>query len=74
MALVKTFKGDYCKAFTLCTIGCAFSYISPFIINQMIGFLKDDNCEDEYYGYKLLAILGVTQLISYMVFEHMLFI
>ena len=55
-----------------CMTAAIFSYGAPFLINMIIDFVKDPEAENTY-GFKLLGILIGTQLLAYIINEHMTF-
>ena len=68
-AIFKAFQGEFCTAFALCLFGASLSYISPFIVQRLISFLESDD-QDTMDGFKLLAVLGASQLCSYVILTH----
>lgn len=71
-AVLYTFKKEFAVAFGSCLVGTMLSFLSPFIINMIITFLESKN-PDSIYGFQLLGILIATQLVSYLIFQHVLF-
>jgi hypothetical protein len=55
-------------------IAAMFSYISPFIVKEIIDFLQGkDPGMDNNYCFQLMGILVGSQFISYILSEHMLY-
>lgn len=40
-SIISAYKWQYLIAFTFCMIAALFSYISPFIVKEIIDFLED---------------------------------
>jgi ABC-type multidrug transport system fused ATPase/permease subunit len=74
-SIIRAYKWEYLTAFFFCMIAASISYISPFIVQKIINFLegKTEHGDDLYYCWKLLGILVGSQLISYILYEHMLY-
>ena len=54
----------------------AFSYIAPYLVQLLIKWLNDTDIEhmgDLNYAFSVLAALVGSQLMSYILYEHMLY-
>ena len=55
-------------------LAACFSYISPFIVQKIINWIQGKDKvhgDDNNYVFILLAALVGSQLMSYILFEHM---
>lgn len=55
-------------------LAACFSYISPFIVQKIINWIQGKDKvhgDDKNYVFILLAALVGSQLMSYILFEHM---
>jgi hypothetical protein len=55
-------------------LAACFSYISPFIVQLIIQWITgkdEEHADDINYVFILLAMLVGSQLMSYILFEHM---
>ena len=74
LSIFKAYKWQYLIAFTFCMIAALFSYISPFVVKEIIDFLEGKSeDQDNMYCYQLMAILVGSQFFSYILSEHMLY-
>ena len=75
--VIRAFTRDLCLQFFMGTTTAAFQFASPYIIYRLINFIKDsgDNPGLEWdkisEGVYLCIALLLTQIMAYMVNEHM---
>lgn len=71
-AIFNTYKSEYIVSTAYCMTASGLSYASPFLVHMLIKFLQSES-DDNGYAFKILAILVVTQFISYLIWNHMIY-
>jgi len=74
ISILKAYKWEYFLTLSVSLLAACFSYISPFIVQLIIQWIEGKDLEhkdDRNYVFILLAILVGSQLMSYILFEHM---
>ena len=59
-------------AFFINMISGACEFCSPFLINYILDYIESKDIE-QYWGFVYVAMLVITQAVSYLLFEHIIF-
>lgn len=74
-AVLSAFGREFCIAVTLNCVAAAFQLSSPFIVKRLIDFIAaaddPDVVQNTMDGIWLVMLLISTQLIAYMMSEHL---
>lgn len=74
VSILKAYKWEYFLTLSVSLLAACFSYISPFIVQKIIKWIQGKDLvhgDDQNYVFTLLGLLVGSQLMSYILFEHM---
>jgi ABC-type bacteriocin/lantibiotic exporter with double-glycine peptidase domain len=67
------FKADFIKVFALTLCLSGLNIAAPILVNMIMRYLAEQN-PDTLYGFQLLGLLAVTQLLAYVLTQHIFFL